>query len=146
MEKISGIIPSNSRVKTVDMSEAHPVRPGTPAFGRPIGVSHLSRNVTRSSIDTQLLNESLSTRQRSELERARIVEDVSSGFFMHKKPEVSVSEPAVTFAVSEPAIEQNQRYNEYEVEPNGNEFDTQSAEPEGGNEYLAPGSYIDVAV
>lgn len=41
MEKISGIIPSSSRVASVDMREAAPVRPGTPSFGRPEGVSSL---------------------------------------------------------------------------------------------------------
>jgi hypothetical protein len=41
MEKISGIIPSSPRVAAVDLKEATPVRPGTPAFGRPESVSAL---------------------------------------------------------------------------------------------------------
>lgn len=37
MEKISGIIPRNSRNSSVDLSKSQPVRPGAPSFGRPIG-------------------------------------------------------------------------------------------------------------
>ncbi|MDX9731104.1 MAG: hypothetical protein RBT63_04980, partial [Bdellovibrionales bacterium] len=43
MEKISGILPSSSRAKPVDPKEASPVRPGTPSFGRPEGVSSLRK-------------------------------------------------------------------------------------------------------
>ncbi len=35
MDKISSIIPGTSRVTSVDLKDASPVRPGTPAFGRP---------------------------------------------------------------------------------------------------------------
>lgn len=41
MDKISGIIPGSARVTAVDLKEASPVRPGTPSFGRPEGVSSL---------------------------------------------------------------------------------------------------------
>lgn len=37
MEKISGIIPRNSRNSSADVSKSQPVRPGAPSFGRPIG-------------------------------------------------------------------------------------------------------------
>lgn len=39
MDKISGIVPSTSRITSVDLRDAHPVRPGTPLFGRPEGKS-----------------------------------------------------------------------------------------------------------
>ena len=39
MEKISGILPSSSRVSSVDLKESGPVRPGAPGFGRAEGVS-----------------------------------------------------------------------------------------------------------
>ncbi|RME18068.1 MAG: hypothetical protein D6797_01090, partial [Bdellovibrio sp.] len=40
MEKISSILPSNSRITNVDLSQASgAARPGSPAFGRKIGVS-----------------------------------------------------------------------------------------------------------
>ncbi|PWU14608.1 MAG: hypothetical protein C5B49_12895 [Bdellovibrio sp.] len=37
MEKLSSILASSPRVKSVDLSNAHPVRPGAPAFGAPVG-------------------------------------------------------------------------------------------------------------
>ncbi|MCB0369111.1 MAG: hypothetical protein KDD45_06565 [Bdellovibrionales bacterium] len=37
MEKISGIIPGNSRTSKADLSRSQPVRPGAPNFGQPIG-------------------------------------------------------------------------------------------------------------
>lgn len=40
MEKISGILPGSARLSAVDLKES-PVRPGTPSFGRPEGVSSL---------------------------------------------------------------------------------------------------------
>lgn len=44
MEKISRILPSTRRFQNVDHSNAQPVRPGAPAFGRPEG------RVTRSAL------------------------------------------------------------------------------------------------
>lgn len=41
MDKISGIIPSSPRLQAVDLKDSAPVRPGTPTFGRPEGVSSL---------------------------------------------------------------------------------------------------------
>lgn len=42
MEKISRILPSNPRVQAVDLKSSAPVRPGTPQFGRPVGISSLA--------------------------------------------------------------------------------------------------------
>ncbi len=39
MEKISGIIPRNSRNSSADVSRSQPARPGAPSFGRPTGKS-----------------------------------------------------------------------------------------------------------
>lgn len=37
MEKISRILPANARTQSVDVSKSQPVRPGAPAWGRPMG-------------------------------------------------------------------------------------------------------------
>lgn len=144
MDKISSILPSSARVTSVDMQDAHPVRPGTPSFGRPVGVSHLRRNLSMSSIDQQLMNTNLTERQRDGLNKAKIVQDISAGFFM-KKPAVT---PAATFEVSDPAfLEATQDYAEtidaYESFPSLNKTGSDVGEE---YEYLAPGSYIDVKV
>lgn len=39
MEKISGIIPRNSRNSSADVSRSQPARPGAPSFGRPASKS-----------------------------------------------------------------------------------------------------------
>jgi hypothetical protein len=36
MKKLSGILPSNSRLSAVDMARSQPVRSGTPSFGRSV--------------------------------------------------------------------------------------------------------------
>ncbi len=35
MTKISGILPSNSRITTIDIANERPLRPGAPSFGQP---------------------------------------------------------------------------------------------------------------
>ena len=44
MQKISGILPSSSRLTTVDLKESGATRPGAPSFGRPQGESSLLNN------------------------------------------------------------------------------------------------------
>jgi len=51
MEKISGILSTSPRMRA-DMSEAQPVRPGTPAFGRPQGVSTLTDQMIQQQMRT----------------------------------------------------------------------------------------------
>lgn len=47
MEKISGILPANSRTKSTDTAQSQPIRPGAPSLGRPVG------RVTRAQMDSQ---------------------------------------------------------------------------------------------
>jgi hypothetical protein len=47
MEKISSILPTNSRVKNVDIDDSHPIRPGTTSFGRPEGSTSSEREKIR---------------------------------------------------------------------------------------------------
>tara|TARA_Y100000817_G_scaffold313889_1_gene311088 strand:+ start:252 stop:710 length:459 start_codon:yes stop_codon:yes gene_type:complete len=150
MEKISGILPSSARVKNVDMKDAHPVRPGTPTFGRPEGVSNLARNTKLSSIDTYM-ERPMTDRQREELGRAKIVDRVSNGFFM-KEPLRRTESPAASVEFSSKASVENLNLssppNDDAHEPfmvaaedsASMEFDIDSDEPE----FLMPGSYIDV--
>ena len=66
MDKISSILPNNARVKTVDLAESHPIRPGTPSFGRPVGANRLGDRVTLSQ---QALRE---TTRESALDQAKV--------------------------------------------------------------------------
>lgn len=84
MEKISGIIPSSPRLSSVDLNEASPVRPGTPSFGRPQGVSTLSEPSV--SMDTArkgaaIHREMMDWRSKDERDAAMVAE-MSNRFFV----------------------------------------------------------------
>lgn len=95
MEKISGIIPSSARVSSVDLRDSHPVRPGVPSFGRLVGSSPPSQRITRSHLDT-MLERPMTDREVQQYGKAKIIDDLSSGFFMRRLPEAEASEPAST--------------------------------------------------
>lgn len=93
MEKISGIIPSSPRVASVDLKEAAPVRPGTPSFGRPEGVSSLRQtqapNAPSIAMDTArkgiaAMDEANGWRAK-DLTRAAMVEGMNQKFFMKNR-------------------------------------------------------------
>jgi hypothetical protein len=99
MEKISGIIPSTQRVSSVDLKDAAPVRPGTPSFGRPQGISSLAKPMisTQSDINrlapmstavaaTGLMPEKLTWRQEDQ-RKANAAAEVSNAFFMKNTTE-----------------------------------------------------------
>lgn len=85
MQKISGILPTTPRLTSADLKDSGAVRPGAPTFGRPIGESNLASRVRKSSIDGMMNdNQFISDRQKGVIEKAKIIEDLSSGFFMSK--------------------------------------------------------------
>lgn len=82
MVKISSILPSTARVASTDMSDAHPIRPGVPSFGRPMGRSagadfRASSQLSMKDIRTQ-----------KEYEHSKIVNDITNDFFMNKTRKV----------------------------------------------------------
>lgn len=102
MEKISGIIPSSSRVATVDLKESGPVRPGAPGFGRPEGVSSLrdAKIGQTASRAVKLSQEQLDWRTK-DMQNAATVRELSDRFF---KGNSSSTEQTVE---SVPEIEMN---------------------------------------
>lgn len=82
MEKISGILPSSARVASVDMKEAAPVRPGTPAFGRPEGASALrdAKIGQTAGRAAALSREQLDWRSK-DMQNAATVRELSDRFF-----------------------------------------------------------------
>ncbi len=101
MEKISSILPSNPRVKSVDMEDAHPIRPGVPAFGRPVGTTSSQRNedkVTVSQKAKELLNnETILSKSNKKPDRgAEIADAVTKKFFetrLQPSPAKEAAEP-----------------------------------------------------
>jgi hypothetical protein len=77
MDKISGIIPSSSRVTNVDLKDAPPSRAALPGAERQIGaVARISEGSSGSP-----------AWKTKEARQAALVNDVSNSFFMKNKPE-----------------------------------------------------------
>ncbi len=82
MQKISGIIPSSPRVASVDLKEAAPVRPGTPGFGRPEGVSSLKERANAAASASAFKARFPGDEPQSkESEQAESVAQISERFF-----------------------------------------------------------------
>jgi hypothetical protein len=110
MEKISGILPKNPRVTSVDMENSQTVRPGAPNFGQRPGRSDIRDRVSVSGIKKTEDLESLKTyKAPKEQARAKIAEEMARKFFMdHDRPVVSSEraiEQATAWAAPEIAAE-----------------------------------------
>lgn len=82
MDKISSILSGSPRVKSVDISEAPPVRPGAPSNGRPEGRNSLKDRITLSERAKDLaLQDTLAIKNPKETARAKMVDEVSKNFF-----------------------------------------------------------------
>jgi hypothetical protein len=82
MDKLSSILGTSPRVKSVDLTDAHPVRPGTPAFGRPVGTTSIRDRFTVSENAKDLaLQDTLGFKNTKESRQAKIAEDVTKKFF-----------------------------------------------------------------
>jgi hypothetical protein len=102
MQKISGILSASSRVTSVDMKEAPPVRPGTPGFGRPEGVSSLRERP--SAVDAlrkgRQIQDDLFSARSKESQQAESVAQMSDRFFSRNSREAdSVDRTEVLVAI-----------------------------------------------
>lgn len=85
MDKISGILPSSQRVSSVDMKNSHPVRPGTPSFGRPEGTSTLRGKRVPTTETAMAKHQNLMASR--EHRQAKMVSDLADQFFLLNKTE-----------------------------------------------------------
>lgn len=86
MEKISGILPSSSRVSSVDMKDAAPIRPGTPSFGRPEGVSSLrDAKIGETAARAAKINQDRLDWKSKDLNQAALAREISESFFINRK-------------------------------------------------------------
>jgi hypothetical protein len=91
MEKISSILPGNPRVKTVDLTDSHPVRPGAPTFGQKVGNNSLGRDRVTLS-DEAAHNRLLEARDQTlnsgrnprDAAHVKIANDMTNNFFLKK--------------------------------------------------------------
>ncbi len=86
MEKISGILPSSSRVSSVDMRDAAPIRPGTPSFGRPEGVSSLrDAKIGETAARASKINQDRLDWKSKDINQAAMAREISESFFINRK-------------------------------------------------------------
>lgn len=81
MDKISGILPGSSRVTSVDLDAANPVRPGTPGFGSPTGRSSSNQIQRSSAVMVNPTSIDVPRWRAKEDQSAEIAKRVSDGFF-----------------------------------------------------------------
>lgn len=82
MEKLSSILPSSPRIKSVDLDEAPVARPGSPRFGKKQGRNTIADQVTVSAQARARADEAQKVgRDPKEIARGKMVEDLSKNFF-----------------------------------------------------------------
>lgn len=145
MEKISGIVKSSPRVQSVDLKSTSAVRPGTPSFGRPTGISTLIDKAGPSTAQRAVaLHNEIMDNRRATAEQPDIVRNMANKFFMEQgKPAESITEDIDInetilrdqIKVNTPTLNAGKATDEeYEVQPEANETE----------EWVPPGTYIDV--
>ena len=103
MEKISSILPSNARIKSVDMKTSHAARPGAPAFGRMMGRTSSEDRVSFSDMDS--MSENLNAGYNpKEARQVKIAEDITNKFFENRLKPVAGEELDQMVEVPTPAI------------------------------------------
>lgn len=91
MDKISGIVKASPRVMAVDMKEASPVRPGTPGFGRPEGVSSLKEppNLGGTAAKSAGVQLEVMDWKSKDSQQAALAAELSDKFFIRGRQEPS---------------------------------------------------------
>lgn len=124
MEKLSSILPGSPRVKSVDLKNAAPARPGAPLFGRPNGSVSSDRVSLSAEARDMAFQETLGAgRNPREMAQTQIAKDVTKKFFetrldapvatAYERTEVALEAP--TEPVSAPA---DVAVTETDVKPN----------------------------
>lgn len=83
MDKLSNLLPASPRVKSVDLKNAKPVRPGAPNFGAPNGMTSKDRDRISLSDEGKDLafQDSMGMKNPREGLRAQMAEEVTKRFF-----------------------------------------------------------------
>lgn len=137
MEKISGIVAGSNRVTSVDLKNASPVRPGTPAFGRPVSASTpSSRPTVTTSERAEAAREALQE-SRARDPKADIVSGLADRFFMKNKT-IAEQEPNSEIKINLPAVSEAQSPRVEEL------MESSLPAEELTSKYTPRGSFIDL--
>jgi hypothetical protein len=109
MEKLSGILPSSPRIKSVDLDEAPPARPGAPRFGKKQGRNTIADQVTLSAQAKALADASIQgARDPKEIARGKMVDEISKNFFETRLNKTAkLSEETADVIASQPEVDVN---------------------------------------
>lgn len=98
MEKISGILPSTTRITSVDLKSSGSVRSGTPSYGRPVGLSSAAeREIERTTAQNARAMHERLMEKRSMDPRAQIVQKMADDFFINKNQAEAAPMAAIQF-------------------------------------------------
>lgn len=127
---MSSILPSNARVTSVDMSDAHPVRPGAPKNGAPEGTTSVKDRVTlNSSAKDAAIRETLTYKNPKEAKRAKIAEAVTKKFFETRVPQTLKEEtkaPSLVEESMDPVMPMETKFKKSEMPTKLNEISESS--------------------
>lgn len=105
MDKISSILPQNARVTSVDLDEAPPARPGSPAFGRKVGRNTVADRLTLSKHAKELAaQDTMMMKNPKETARAKSVDEINKKFFETRLKPVE-SQPVQSEEIAEKSFE-----------------------------------------
>lgn len=144
MEKISRIVRGNSRVASVDLKNAAPVRPGTPGFGRPVGESTTVNSRGTSTADRALaIHKEMNERKMANTEQT-VVQNLAEKFFMERMRHPQLEDVVAPGIGQAPSLEV-----EAPVEAAAPSDEAEVSEPPESvtppeQRYTPRGSYIDV--
>jgi hypothetical protein len=133
MEKISHIVRGNARTAAVDLKGSSAVRPGAPAFGRPIGESPQSPVATETTAAKATAVLDQMNEKKKDNQREHVAEQMADSFFMTRirRPD---EEP--TKAIAKVGAKA-----ETDVDEVADLRDSEAAPPTG---FTPRGSYVDV--
>jgi hypothetical protein len=143
MEKISRIVPGNSRVAAVDMKNAAPVRPGTPSFGRPLGESTMNQAKGLSTADRAVaLHKEMNDRRMANTHQT-IAQNMADRFFMNRLRQPAMEEPVDNVSMSGLSIGEEAE-TEVSMAPNEDVEDLVDPMLPESPTYTPRGSFLDV--
>jgi hypothetical protein len=98
LDKISSILPSNARIKSVDLEGSQAARPGAPTLGRHEGISTVKDRVSlseaaRGQALRDSFKETLGGARAKDAARAKMVAEMTRNFFDNRVKTVAEPEP-----------------------------------------------------
>tara|TARA_B100001248_G_C27398316_1_gene467542 strand:+ start:2354 stop:2692 length:339 start_codon:yes stop_codon:yes gene_type:complete len=90
MDKISGIIPANQRITTVDVQRSAPVRRGVPSFGRDVVTPTNHRALAKTTLEeaSRSYDQYSDSKQKMRIQ-SKMADNMAKDFFMEKRAQLS---------------------------------------------------------